>query len=334
MKKIKTDMLELFSQIDPEGKLVSESVQNDFADAIVEMAERQVAAKVSKIRKLTAESTQPAPAVVSEDEIQQRIKAAVLAERKRVLELSKEKILSERAKVIEQAKQKINEAKAKAAIVESSSSRKVEICEMQEQLVEMISQFLDEHIESVRPVGEVISEHEIKQLKKFRQTVRDLTIANEMDLKTEIRESFEDGLETINSLKKQIKTLTNEKKDVASKLDEATKKNLLSDKLSGLAPKKRAFLESMFKDSSVLEIEEKFNEAKAAFEQDEVSKRKAIAESKKAKPSVAPKAIVPESVNPKSRRKPLVENKEEVSEQTVDPMMQQYVNSLNRTNLI
>jgi hypothetical protein len=334
MNKIKTNMLELFNQLDPEGKLVSESIRTDFADAVVELTERQVAAKVSKIRKLTSESTQEVVPVVAitEEEIALRIKEAVLTERKRIVEFSKTKILSERAKVIDQAKTKINEAKEKYSLVENKSTQEIDVSKMQEQLVEMVSKFLDEHVAAVRPAGEVISEHEIKQLKQFRQTVRDLTIVNEMDLRNEIKESFDDGLATINALEAKVEKLITEKESINSKLDEATTINVLSDKLSGLAPKKRAFLESMFKGSTATEIEEKFDEAKKAFELDDNSTRKIVAESKKTKQSAIPKAKLPESVNPKSSRKPRVEKTATKLNETVDPEIQRYADMINRTN--
>lgn len=188
--------------------------------------------------------------------------------------------------------------------------------EIKEELEQKVGDFLDVYMEDALPEDKIVDKIRLEKLEEMVAQIKKAVVISEISMDEEIKEAVLDAKQIIESKDEEINQLMVEKIELTKKLkrNEATK--LLEDKVKDVTPKLRAYLETRFKDSDATEIEEQFEEAVKAFEEDEQLIREDL------KNNTSP------TVNPK----PITEGGAANGKPAVSPIMESYIQRYKNSN--
>lgn len=158
-----------------------------------------------------------------------------------------------------------------------------------EQVVDGISSFLDTYLTEVTPKAELVDQAKLKMLEKIVNSIKECVMVTDDVVQGEFKEAILDAKKQIDEKNKEIDNLMLEKVTLKQEINKIEVVKLLEDKTKNMAPKLKAYVEMFFKDADKKLIEEKFDEAVKAFEDEEAKRReKIIAEAKSKKQIVNP----------------------------------------------
>jgi hypothetical protein len=182
-----------------------------------------------------------------------------------------------------------------------------------EKLTDQVSDYLDAYLEEVKPQETLIDSSKMKRLEKMFEGIKEIMMVNDDYVQDEIKEAILDAKSIIEAKDKEINKLMLEKVQLGKKIKIDEAQQVLEEKISGSSPKLKAYLETTFKGASKEIIEEKFDEAVTAFENEEQTRRDQIlSEASK----VTPRTVVTEGL---------------VTEQRVPTQMDAYVNMVKKS---
>jgi hypothetical protein len=190
--------------------------------------------------------------------------------------------------------------------------------ELTEDIESKVSDFLDVYIEDKFPDNDMSKMIRLEKLEEMFKEIKNIAVISEISMDEEIKEAITDAKEIIESKDEEINQLMIDKININKKLKSIEAAKLLEDKCKNINPKMRAYIETRFKDADVDEIEDKFEEAIAAFNEDETLLREDL--KSKTTSNVNPKTILTEGV---------VDDKTKNGQPS---MMDQYINRYVRSN--
>jgi hypothetical protein len=190
---------------------------------------------------------------------------------------------------------------------------------MQEELEGKVSDFLDVYIEDKLPEGKIVDTVRLEKLEEMFNEIKQIALISEISMDEEIKEAVQDAKTIIEDKDAEINTLMFDKIELSKKLKRNEASNLLEDKCKNINPKMRAYIETRFKDADVDEIEDKFEEAIEAFEEDETLLREELKD--QATSNVNPKKILTEGVAD-----------DKTKNSNTSDMMNHYIDRFKRSN--
>jgi len=190
---------------------------------------------------------------------------------------------------------------------------------MQEELEGKVSDFLDVYIEDKLPEGKIVDTVRLEKLEEMFNEIKQIAVISEISMDEEIKEAVQDAKTIIEDKDSEINTLMIEKIELSKKLKRNEASNLLEDKCKNINPKMRAYIETRFKDADVEEIEDTFEEAIAAFEEDETLLREELKD--QATSNVNPKKILTEGAAD-----------DKTKNSNTSDMMNHYIDRFKRSN--
>lgn len=293
----KKHMEKIFNTIDPECTQLSESVRGELIEALTTKVDNSVKERVKKVKATFKEAYENRAKEIIKEKVQENNEAC-----KKII---KERVLAEKAKITANAKQTIKESEIKikttmleAVGIEFEKERKklaesfdqkltqfkeADIIKLEEKVATTVGKFVEGMLEDVKPETAIVNEAKLKQYESSFDQLKKFMCLTEASINDDIQSAIKSADSEISSLKKEKDQLIAEKIELRNKLKKVEAIELLESKIKGLAPKKRAFLKQMFNESTVTEIEEKFEEAVTAFDVTEKDRRERLIESRKAK---------------------------------------------------
>ena len=156
--------------------------------------------------------------------------------------------------------------------------------------VKRISDYLDVVLEDVMPENDIKKFHKYKQLDETIGKIKSILMINDLKVKDEFSEAFNEAKTVISNKDKDLNKLTVENILLKKQLKQIEVAKLLDEKIKDLTPKKKAFVSSFCEGCETkTEIEEKFTEAVKAYEKDERLLREELQKSNKS--VLSPKRI-------------------------------------------
>ena len=165
---------------------------------------------------------------------------------------------------------------------------------MMEEIDEKVNDFLDVYLEDKMPEDKIVDKLKLTKLEEMFEEIKKVVVVSDISMDEEIKEAILDAKSIIEDKDAEVNQLMIEKIEVSKKLKKIEAKHLLEDKCKNVNPKLTAYLETRFQDNSVAEIEDQFEEAVKAFEEDETLLREDL--KSKTSSNVNPKTIITEGV--------------------------------------
>ena len=336
---------EILAKIDPEKKILTESVQTELA-TLMEGKEKQIKeqafTEASKLmdKKITALNEEHAVTLKTELEKQD---AAMTAKAKTLVEDIDKKHTAKVDTLVEtidknhtakmsKALRKVDESNtSKLELIVNKSKAKIEElkkAQVSDKIVEAVDGYIDEYIKEVLPAPAVVNESKLNRLEKMYGQMRELVMVNDDTFQTEVKEAVLDAKKIIEDKETEIDGLMFEKIELKKKLNKIEAARLLENKTSNLSPKTKAYLEVCFKDADVKEIEERFDEAVKAFKDEESKRRTKIVSE-----SASKKKIVDPVKSKEDVIKPIVEQMQPKKSNIMDAYAGT-VSKMNRTSIL
>ncbi len=339
---------EILKKLDPEAKVITESVQNELVTLFEEKdksirEEAYAKALVECEKKLDAmdeEVTQKTRQLV------RRIDESNAKKLKKVVEAMDGSYAKKMKHLVEKIDDKHSDAVKKLveaidadvtgktkklveAIDKDHTAKMRKVAEhyegklVNEKLAKSVSNYLDEYVKDVMPEKIVVNEAKLGRLEKFYEQLRELVMINDEKFQSEIKEAVLDAKGIIESKDKEIDKLMMEKAELKAKMSIKEAKTTLESKVKDLSPKMKLYLESFFKDADVKTIEGKFDEAVKAYKDEEGKARQKLVESASEKAKVQSPVIQEGEVKPQGQTAVVTEAK--------DPMLDIYAKSVAKT---
>jgi hypothetical protein len=180
-----------------------------------------------------------------------------------------------------------------------------------EEVESKVSDFLDVYIEDKLPEDTIVDKIKLDKYENMMEEIKKAVMLSDIAMNEELKEAFLDGKEMLEDKDKEINQLMIEKIEINKKLKTIEAKHLLEDRCKNMTPKLAAYIETRFKDADKEEIEEQFEEAIKAFNEDEQLIREELQQQ------------VHSTVNPK---KVITEGAVDDRTSDKDPLMEQYLN--------
>ena len=341
--------LEILAKLDPDKTLISEEARKELCDlmeskekAIKEEAYAKalnlVSAKLDtkdveskklleeEITKLNeAHGKELADLDTSHANLLQKLFDALDNAHAEKLETLTDSIDEDHAKKLTQVAEAIDEDHSKKL---QKLQTIYENAQVSEKIVDGVSDYLDVYLEKVVPQPQLVNEAKLERLDNFYNSVREMALVNDDYVQTEIKEAVLDAKQQLEKKDKEIDNLMLEKVELSKKIKRNEAETLLDDKCKDRSPKATAYLKTFFCESTKEEIEEKFDEALAAFDKDEAATRqKLVVEAESKKKVHAPAALIVEAKNEEQRT--ITESDEEDLE---SHQINSYVDLLKRSN--
>ena len=321
---------EILSKIDPDKKILTESVQNELVE-LMETKEKQIkesafgeATKVmdKKIETLNEEHASTLKTELEKLDDENTAKAKSLFETvdtKHIAKVEKlvEAINKDHCEKFIKAVSTRDEANTSTLkmIVEKFKGKIEDLkkAAVSDKIVESVDGFLDEYMKDILPVATVVNESKLDRLEKMYNQMRELVMVNDETFQTEVKEAVLDAKTIIEEKESEIDNLMFEKIELKKKISKMEAVRLLENKTHNLSPKTKAYLDVCFKDSEVSEIEERFDEAVKAFKDEESKRRTKIVSE-----SASKKKIVDPVKSKEDVIKPIVEDMQKKSYDIMD----------------
>lgn len=181
---------------------------------------------------------------------------------------------------------------------------------------EKINDYLDVYLEEVAPDDKLVDKYKLNKLDSLYTEMKDLLIGTEVSLDEEIKEAILDANSIIESKDEEINELMQEKIELSKEIKLNEAKQLLESKIQNVNPRLKSYLKTRFKNATVNEIEETFEEAVSAFTQDEQVARQRIKQSVSSK--VNPRKVLTEDV---------IDDRSQQTNSLMDRYVTKYINS-------
>lgn len=307
---------EILTKLDPEKKLLSEAVQQELCDLMdskeKEIKEESYSKALNLVsKKLEDKDSEHGKALSEAIENLKAQHAKELQELDESHAAALDKLFSavdsSHAEKLEEVVEAIDTDHAAklekvAASIDTDHTSKLEKLQslyeskqISEKLVDGISDYLDVYLEKVMPQAQLVNEAKLERLENFYSSVREMALVNDEYVQTEIKEAILDAKNQIDAKDAEIDNMMLEKVELSKKLKTHEATMLLEDKCKDRSPKAVAYLKTFFCESTKEEIEEKFDEALAAFDKDEAKARHKLLEEAESKQKVhAPATLIRE----------------------------------------
>jgi len=170
-----------------------------------------------------------------------------------------------------------------------------------ENLVNKISDYFDTYIKESMPKSTIIDSAKLSRLEKLQENLKKLLFVSDDYVQKEIKEAVEDASKIIADKDAQINKLMLEKIEMTKKIKAAESIQFLESKTKDMNPKMKAYIETFFKNADKEDIEKKLDEAIIAFKKSENEERaKLVSEANSKKKIVKP--IVYEEKEPEIKQ--------------------------------
>lgn len=179
-----------------------------------------------------------------------------------------------------------------------------------EQMVESVSSFLDTYLAEVTPKEEIIDQAKLKRLEKIVLNIKESIMLTDDEVQKEFKEAILDAKTQLDTKDKTIDSLMLEKVELKQKINKIEVGQLLESKTKNMSPKLKAYFETLFKDADKITIEEKFEEAKKAFESEEAKRRD---------------KLIAEADSKKQVKNPVIKEEKEIVTKDIDPEVAKYI---------
>jgi hypothetical protein len=156
----------------------------------------------------------------------------------------------------------------------------VEAPEVDEALVENVSDYLDHFIEESVPAGNIVNEARLQKLETVISEMRKTLLVTDEYVETEIAEAVEDAKTQIDDKTEELNSALNENIELKKQIKTLEAQSLLESKVTGFTESKKLYITKLFEGSSANEISQKLDEAVKAYDNELNEKRRLIKEEK------------------------------------------------------
>lgn len=161
-------------------------------------------------------------------------------------------------------------------------------------LEENVSAFLDTYLEEKLPAETIVESVKMKKMTDALNEMKKILCVSDEYIQEEVKEAILEAKTELDAKDDKINELMEEKIELNKKQSLVEANSLLEGKTVGMDFKTKSYLEARFETSSVTEINEDFEAAKAAFKKSEA---KRLDEARNANPSMINETITKPNTN-------------------------------------
>lgn len=182
-----------------------------------------------------------------------------------------------------------------------------------DKIVEKLSKYIESNLEDYIPEQKLVDEAKLERFKKTFEEAKQILCINDEFINDEVAEAMKEAKDKIDSQEDELNILTEQRNDIKEKFLKLESRQVINRKTKNVSPKLKAYLETRFLGSSIEDIEEQFDEAIDAFNEDEDVERE--------------KLLKEQDLNNKPRIR-----KEDKSQDKPTLQMEQYIKTYKRFN--
>jgi hypothetical protein len=213
------------------------------------------------------------------------------------------RIDSDHSAKMEQVVESVDENNAKKLVAVVKKYER----ELNDVLVESISDYIEEYIDEAVPVQAIQEATTNKTALSVLNNLRNVLAVDSSLMNESVKEAIVDGKDQITELRKEFDVIKLENKHLKEAYEDAASRLVLEQKLSGFNDKKAAYLKKVLSDKSAKFITENFEYTARLFDKKEKEQMAVIREeaiSQRTVKADAPKIVVEEKVKPSTPENP------------------------------
>lgn len=272
---------EIFAKVDPQKKIFTEEIQNEFKTLIE--------AKKEEAYKRALEE---AAKKVSEDHTAEIKKLTESIDNDHSAKLQKliEKIDLDHARKLKKIYESLDTHCSKKLVKVVKHLKE----NHRSQIIEKVSDYLDTYLEEAFPKKNAIDEAKLARLEESTKAIREILMVNDAYVQKEIKEAILDAKKQIEEKQSEVDKLMFEKVELKKKFDKIEADRMLTEKTKDMPLAQKSFILKYFAEATSKEISEKMNEAVQAFQKADRKERETLIE-KNANAGIKPTVVMDES---------------------------------------
>lgn len=232
--------------------------------------------------------------------------------------------------VIEKADEEATEATEAIveALIEDHTAKLKEVKEFyedkfEEKIVEQISKFLETYVEELIPESQTIDYIRLQTLEETFNRAKKMFGATDEFMQGEVKVALDEAKTELDKKDDRIEDLIAEKVELSSKIKSFEAEKMLSEKTADMTDGEAAFVRNFLKGCDVVEIQERIDEAVAAYKADEEAERQEVINEESETEIEVPETQVDETQ--------INERTEVVEESNSNPYISQYVKNFKKS---
>jgi len=342
---------DILTKLDPKGEVLTESAQNELA-TLMEEKEKKIAEdafkraskltdeKIKKLDEVYANKLKDYATKMDADRCKKMREVVEAVDKDHAIKFQKamQKMEEGYAAKFEHAIKVLEEShcnKLKKAVNHIDADRTTKLKTVIEtfekkanndSIVESVSNYLDTYISKTLPEDKILKEEKFNRMSKIINSLKEELLIDDEYIQEEVKEALVDAKTQMDEKDQTIDKLMMEKVELNKKIEVVEAKELLESKIKDLPLAKQAYLGTLFKESNKTDIEERFDEAVKAFEEDEAKKRAKLTEDAKSKQKINVKPASDSSEVKTENKKTINESKD-----NTDSVMNAYTKIVKKT---